>query len=550
MTGTGVSKPSLSLTAFLTDGALARLCGELEALVGQPISLRDECGHRIEPADGSRAWRVVEDDLPKPDDTSFPLVVDGQTIGSITLGRGERPLEADAADRLARALRLIAATASELCTDVLELRHRVVALEVLYRLSSLLTSGASLQEVLEVTLDAALEALELDAGSIMLLPKDADGLPSGDDEAELQLVASRGLSADWLHSPLPLSHDRVFDRRIKQGEVVAVSNLADAPEVLLPERCAAEGVASFLGAGVVFQDRLEGLIRLYGRSPRTFSEQDRTLVRSLGQQAGAAINQARLLEMQAEERRIQRQLALATDIQMRMLPRRIPDVPMLDIAARCEPCYELGGDFYDLIQLGRSVGVVIGDVVGKGIGAALLMAAVRSSLRAYVDDVYDLDEVLSRVNNATCRDTKTHEFATIWYGVIDPDARTLTYGSAGHDPPLLARRGREGLEILDLRTRGLVVGVLENQQYERRTVRLHRGDVLVAYTDGLTDVTDFDGKRFGRARLRASLSHMIETHPEATAEQILDHLIWDTRRYAGLAPQRDDETLVVVRVRG
>lgn len=548
----GSGKTGLSITSFLTDGTLARLCAELEEMLGRPVQLRDECGRRVIAMSGPTPWRIDESDVAAgvDDDLAFPLLVQGKAIGSITLGPGEMSLSPRAAVQLENTLRFVAATASELCADVLELRHRLIALDVLYRVSSLLASGGTIEAVLEATLDAALKALDMDAGSIVLFPEDADRMPTVDEEHELRLITSRNLSQEWLSSPQPLSRHRVFDRCVMRGEVVAVPDLCACADVLDRSRCTTESLGSFLSAGVVYRDRIAGVIRLYGREVRQFSEQDRTLLRLLGQQAGTAVNQARLLEIQAEERRIQRQLALASDIQSRMFPQRMPESTSLDIAARCEPCFELGGDFYDLIMLGGNIGVVIGDVVGKGIGAALLMAAVRSSLRAYADDVYDLDEVLARVNEAMVRDTQVNEFATIWYGVIDPKTLTLTYGSAGHDPPMLVRKRRAREDhVEELRSTGLVIGVLPLQKYERRLCRLEPGDVLVAYTDGLPDATDFEGQRYGRARMRASLLSILKTNPGASAEAILDHLLWDTRRYAGLAPQRDDETLVVVRVR-
>lgn len=542
-------KAALSLSTFLTDGGLARLCSEVESLVGLPVHLRDELGRRVEPADGDKPWRIVETPADDPPQwASFPLVVDDRRIGWISIGDGSPAISGDARLRLERVIELVAATASELCTDVLELRHRVAALEVLYKLNSLLVSGFGVEEILRTTLDAAIEALELEAGSIVLLPRDSDGLPATDNEEDLELVASRGLSQEWLHDPRPLSRRREFDRRALSGEVVTVSDLMTDPRVLDSARCAAEGVGSFIGTGIIFRERLLGVIRLYGRRARNFTAQDRALLRSIGQQAGVAVNQASLLVVQQEERRIQRQLALASDIQTRMLPQRMPGVKGLDVAARCEPCFELGGDFFDLIERPGRLGVVIGDVVGKGVAAALLMAAVRSSLRAYADDEASLARVLARVNDALCRDTFMHEFATIWYGSFEPTSGTLVYGSAGHDPPLLARRGLTGAEqIEELGGTGLVVGVLEGQSYEQWSCRFEPGDVFVGYTDGATDATNFEGQRYRRRRLRESLARVLAAEPNAAAERVLDLLRWDIRRFVGLAPQKDDETIVVVR---
>ncbi|MBX3324063.1 MAG: SpoIIE family protein phosphatase [Phycisphaeraceae bacterium] len=546
MNEVGAQTEGISLSEFLTDGNLARLCDEIGALSKRAVVLRDERGRRIVASDGAAGWRIDETDVSmEAGELSAPLVVAGEVIGRI-----DAPLAGDGDERLASVMRLVASTASELCSDVLELRQRVVALEALQRLSSLLVSSANLTSVLEATLDSALSALGLDAGSLVLFPSDADGFTARDDEAELRLAVSRNLSKAWLTSPLPLSRRRVFDRRVLGGEVVAVSDLLSDEHVLNPERCREEGLASFLSAGLVFGGRLIGLIRLYGREVRVFSELDRGLIRALGEQAGAAVHQARMVEIEQEEKRIQRQLSLATDIQMRMLPQAMPVLRGFEIAARCEPCFELGGDFYDLIELSGKLGVVIGDVVGKGIGAALLMSAVRSSLRAYADDEEDLGSLLGRVNRAMCRDTMTHEFATIWYGVIDPEARTLTYGSAGHDPSLLMPAGgRSSAEIVELHATGLVVGVLAQQTYESRTIELKAGDTIVAYTDGVLDRMNFEGKRYGRARLKESLAQILGKESEASAERIMDHLVWDMRRFAGLAEQNDDETIVVMRFR-
>jgi sigma-B regulation protein RsbU (phosphoserine phosphatase) len=542
------ARGGVSLAEFLTDGNLARLCDEIGALSGRAVMLRDESGRRVRAGEGLARWVIDESDISaEAAGFSVPLVVDGEVIGRIeaeSSSGGER----DA--RLEAVLRLVGATASELCNDVLELRQRVVALEALQRLSSLLVSSVNLTSVLEATLDSALSALELDAGSLVLFPSDSDGFPSRDDEAELRLAASRNLSRAWLESSLPLSRQRVFDRRVLGGEVVSVPDLLEEPEVLDPQRCEAEGVASFLSAGLVFGGRLIGLIRLYGREPRAFSDQDLKLIRSLGQQAGAAVHQARLAEIEQEEKRIQRQLALATDIQSRMLPQVMPVVAGFEIAARCEPCFELGGDFFDLIDLNGKVGVVIGDVVGKGIGAALLMSSVRSSLRAYADDEEDAGLLLARVNRALCRDTLTHEFATIWYGVVDPASRTVTFGSAGHDPPLLMPAGgRSSAEIVELKATGLVAGVLSGQEYVSQSRVLSPGDVVVAYTDGVLDRMNFEGKRYGRARLREAIAAVLSTEPEASAERVLEQVVWDMRRFAGLAEQNDDETMVVVKVK-
>ncbi len=549
------SQGPLSITDFLTDGSLAGLCGELTRLTGVRVGLRDRAGRSIIAGEGRRAWEVVSDVKESADDIggagSFPLRVSGDTIGWLTVSPGQPELGPDARDRLEHVVTLIASAAAELCENGLELRHRLRELTVLYRLNSLLTRTQDVSAILDTALDSALDVLELDAGAIMLLPEDADGILS-EHEKDLVTAASRSLSHEWLHSPLPLSRDRLFDQLALRGETVVSEDVTRDERVLIPERAREEGLVSFINAGLVFQGRPIGVIRLYKRRRREFSDWDRRLLKSIAQQAAVAVQQARLQRARDEESRIQRQVQLAVDVQRRMLPRMQPVIKGLDLAAAYEPSYELGGDFYDFVNLGGHLGLIVGDVVGKGIAAALLMSAVRAMLRAHAEDLYDLDEVVGRVNKAVCRDTLDHEFATLWYGVLDPNTLRLTYCSAGHDPPMVVHVPRDRAPTVDdideLAVGGMVVGVDPTQKYQRGIYEVRHGDVLLAYTDGVTDALTFSGEKFGKQRLRATLLRLLAENPGMPAKQIVDQIIWEVRRFVGLARRTDDQTIVVARV--
>ncbi|MEM1186052.1 MAG: GAF domain-containing SpoIIE family protein phosphatase [Planctomycetota bacterium] len=560
--GRGGAHSGLSLTEFLTDGALAMLCSELAHLTGLGVELRDEGDRLIVPLDDAgpdgRLWRVLgEDESPPVAERSerAPLTIEGNVIATIVFDAmpdGDSEDTDEATERTRRVVELLASTGSELCRDVLELRHRVKELGVLYQLSSLLAARTPVDSMLATALDAAIDALGLDAGAVVLLPDDADGVPVSDDETELRAIASSGLSDNWLKSPLPLSRGRLFDRVALDGEVLAVEDLWADARVLEPDQARAEGVRSFIVTPLLVRERPIGLIRLYSKSPRQFSESEKRLLRSIGEQSAAAVEQARLLIAQKHERRMERQLRLASEVQHRMLPRDLPALPGLDVAARSVPSYELAGDFYDLFDVGGSLGVVVGDVVGKGVAAALLMSAVRASLRAHVENVYNIDDVLGRVNRAMCADTLDNEFATLWYGVVDPSSRQLTYASAGHDPPFVVRV-RDGKpptheSVHPLGVGGLVLGIDPEQEYHRFTHQLEAGDVLVALTDGITDARNFDNERFGWTRLVQSVIDTLNEDPSTDAARILDQVYWNLRRFAGLRNQVDDETLVVLRV--
>lgn len=549
------SKP-LSIVDFLTDGSLAALCGELSKLTGVSAQLRDASGRVISRNDQSPTpWTVSDaplgrEQLEAQGFTIVPLILGDQTIGMLTLAPGQPQLSIESRHALERTLHFLAKTSAEICGHDVELRHRIKEVGALYRVSSLLVRAAGPEKVLEVALESVLDALNLDAGSIMLL-KDDEGVMS-EREEDLVLKSSRKLSRDWLECPTPLSKDRQFDRMALQGQIVVSEDMQSDPRIQIPERAAAEGLRAAIHAGLVFQDRPIGVIRLYSRTPRVFTDSDRRLLRSIAQQAAVAVEQSRLLNIEREEQRIQRQLQLATDVQRRMLPSGAPNIKGLDIAAKYVPSFELGGDFYDFIELNGHIGIAVGDVVGKGIAAALLMAAVRASLRAYVQDLYDLDEVVQRVNKALCRDMRDNEFSSLWYGVIDPNTLRMTYCSAGHEPTIVVRvpkhRPPTAADMDELGVGGMVVGIDPSQRYQRSIYDLKPRDFLIAYTDGLVDANNFAKQRFGKKRLRETILKAIAENPDQSAHELLERIHWEVRQFAGLSPRPDDHTTVVVKV--
>lgn len=548
--------PRLSITDFLTDGSLASLCAELTRLVGVQVDLFDIRGRRVAPGDRPGTWAIIEADRATAGldpARAVPLVVAGDRIGWLVIGGGDPRLDRQQArSALESVVALLASTASELCEEEMELRHRIKEVSALYKLTSMLARAADISRILAVCLESALDVLELDAGSIVLMKEDVDGIVEGSTEEDLTLMASRGLSSDWLGSPLPLSKDRLFDHLALQGEIVTVEHIQADERVLIADRAEKEGLRAFINAGLVFQNKPIGVIRLYSRTPRRFGEAEKGLLRSVAQQAAVAVEQARLLKFQQEELRVQRQLQLAADVQRRMLPRAVPKVAGLDIAARYTPSFELGGDFYDFIELNGHMGLAMGDVVGKGIAAALLMSAVRASLRAHAEETYNLDEIIGKVNAALCRDTLDREFASVWYGVFDPQQLRLTYCSAGHEPTYVIRyhKGRAPTEkdLEELGTGGMVVGINPTEKYSREICKLNPGDVIVAYTDGLTDAQNFSNEKFGRKRFKATLLNALKQNPDATAAQIVEAVQWELRQFVGLRDRTDDQTLAVVRM--
>lgn len=535
-----------SLRDYWTTGTIAALCDAVSEFGKIKVELRDERGFVLDSSSFPEDQGLIR---PIPDGATVkPIMIDTQTIGSIIVYPAPDESSDETRVLVDRIGHLIALAVSENCSDVSELRYRIEETGVLYKLSSLLAKGGRVQDMLGLTLKLALEVLELDAGAIMLLPEDSLGIAQDDIENELERSASVGLGEDWLDNPVPLSRGRQFDKSCLLGEVIVSENLPEDPRVLVPNECDQEGLIGFLGTGMVFTNRPIGVIRLYSRTPRVFTAAEQNLVRSIGESAAAAVEQARLLKLQARQRRTERSLRIAGAVQKQMLPVETPKFDRIELAGRYRPTQEIGGDFYDLFNVHDQLGVLVGDVVGKGVVAGMIMSAVRATVRAYAELFDDLSQVMTRTNEAVCRDTTVSEFVTIWYGMIDPQTLEMRYVNAGHEPPLLVRKGDSGWQIHSIDGAGLVVGVIEYEEYTMHTIDLQPGDFLIAYTDGITDAINFDMQRFRKDKLQQSIIDILEETPDANAQHMLERIFWSIRQFSGLQYQADDETLVVARI--
>ncbi|MFT3683540.1 MAG: SpoIIE family protein phosphatase [Phycisphaerales bacterium] len=570
----------LSIRDFLTDGSLARMCDEFSRMSGVPVWLRDRQGMAVVPGDApvggdqraAAPWKVVDATTGamrafqmvgrpyNPDAQLYvaPIRTSVGDIGSIAMPAAWENDDPLARRALERAVTILAATGVEHVEGMLILRERVEALDALFRLSSLLVKADDPDKLVLAALDLALDVLHMDAGTISVIDDGSGAVGvsftanlGGDASMGLKHKAVRNLSPAWLAENAPLSADGELRTAALKGGVVAVSDLLHDPRITDPSRPAAEGLVSLLTAGLVFGGRASGLIRLYSRTKREFSESEKNLLRTIADHAAMALAHARLRQLREQDAQMRRQLKLAADVQQRMLPRTMPTIPCFDLAARYVPSYQLGGDFYDVFERNGCLAMAVGDVVGKGVPAALIMSAVRSGLRAYCSTGAPLDTVIGQLNGATARDTLESEFVTLWAATLDPSDLSIAFCSAGHDPALVFTRPAADapIEVRELATGGMALGIDAGQSYQMGRQQLRVGDVVLAHTDGLSDATDFNGKRFTHQRIRETVAKLLTAEPDATASRIVEHLMWTLRQFAGVRLSTDDITLVVVRVR-
>ncbi|MCH7814667.1 MAG: SpoIIE family protein phosphatase, partial [Planctomycetes bacterium] len=437
----------------------------------------------------------------------------------------ERESALNCARKLARAI-------AHLCHQEAMIRHRVEELSAVYNLAGMLSGTQDLEAILKVTPGRVAEVMGVKACGIRLL-----------DEAtgELVIKAVHNLSDEYLNKGPVVLGENPIDVAAFAGQTIYIADAATDPRTRYPEQARREGIVSGLCVALTYRGQAVGVIRVYTGQPHRFSSFEMSLLRAVASQVAAAIINARLFAQRQESERYRRQLDYAGEIQRRMIPADPPSHERIALAGVYAPSLEVGGDFYDFIQLpDGNLGVCIADVVGKGVPAALMMASVRSALRAHAHSIYDLHEIIAQVNQHLCRDTQISEFATLFYGVFDAKGGRITYCNAGHEPPLLLR----GHKLRRLEAGGMVIGVRPDERFAMDVVSLESGDVLVFYTDGVTEALNFDGQAFGRERLADS----IRRYRDEPAQTLAQQLLWDVRRFAGLAPQTDDITIVVAKV--
>ncbi len=239
------------------------------------------------------------------------------------------------------------------------------------------------------------------------------------------------------------------------------------------------------------------------------------------------------------------QVALAEGVQQRLLPVRLASIPGLEIADAFTPAYGVAGDYYDVFTLedGRVV-MILGDVSGKGISAALIMSLLHGAVRTVADgNGVGLAAQVSRVNDLLVRQTASDNFVTLFWAVFDPGTRKLEYVNCGHSPPVIRRIGSGGDRLHELTVGGLVAGMKTGVPYEVGTEILQLGEVLVMYSDGLDEAENRFGEMYGRDRLYAFLE---DTAQGASASEIRDGLLGDVKDFRGNAPASDDLTLLIV----
>jgi phosphoserine phosphatase RsbU/P len=403
----------------------------------------------------------------------------------------------------------------------------------LYEITGVMNSSLNFDEALNNIMD-----------SVMLITKAQRGfLMVADDNGELRVLVVKGLDGETLEQegysttivnevvssrqPL-LTNNAQFDERYQAGQSIIM-----------------RGLRAILCAPMLVQDRLVGVVYV-DTSMRTanFSQADRDLLNAVAGQAGIALENARLYSVAVEKGRMERELQMASEIQQTLLPQHMPKVPNYEIASRWQAARETAGDFFDVFTLGDDrFGVVVADVSDKGAPAALFMAVARTMIRSHAHAGLSTKETISRTNDLILEDAESGMFVTVYHSHFYSDGRSI-HVNAGHNPSMIYRNKTGSTEMLP--RGGRAVGWFPDNPLEEIEIQLEHGDIIVYYTDGLSEAEDPQKAAYGEDRLMK----VITENASRPASEIMDAIIKDVDTFCSGVPLFDDLTVVVVRYVG
>ena len=380
-----------------------------------------------------------------------------------------------------------------------------------------------LNELFEVIMDLSMEAVMAGRGVLMTLEGD-----------ELRVRAARGVGFQISKT--------IRDRVLKDKNSLLIRDAQLDQNLKEHMSIVEQKVRSLLAVPLQTNDRVIGLI--YLDSPnhiREFTREDLNLLTVMANVAAIRIEHSRLNEIEEAERAMAKEMQQAAQIQARLFPEAAPKTEGLDIAARAVPARLAGGDYYDFIRFpDGKIALMVGDVAGKGMPAALLMSSLQARVHVLFEESDNLATKIERLNKSTCGNCPDNRFITFFFGILDPLTGELVYVSAGHNQPVLVR-AQGGYELLP--GGGLILGILPMAKYEEFRVTIEKGDVLVMFSDGVTEAPNPNDEEYGEDRL----ANLVAELSGKTAAEIVGAIHTSVAEFTEGAPPADDITVVVTR---
>ncbi len=525
-------------TAFLTsaagvEGAHRGECCAPKSVVGRSTSSGKAIyNFRLEDGDHEEQEFAAKTGLEYV--SAIPLVASGKLSG-VCANYTRRPAENEQLQWWELSCQLGASALQQVLTDR-ENQKTITQLSLLFEATRLLNSTLDLAELLELILKIARTEVQADRGTVFLVDNKKKQVWSivaqGLESLEIRVPFGQGVAGRVAVTGETINVEDAytldyFDRSVDQKTGYKTKSL-----LCVPIRHAAGHIV--------------GVIQLLNRKVHgRFTSEDEEFLLKLSGHMAMALENARLHRDALEKQRLERELEMARGIQRSLLPDKPPAIPGYELAVVNEPCFEVGGDYYDFLSLGpETMLLVVADVEGKGASSALVMSNLQAMLRVLVTHLHSLEVLALSLNDMMYSHKKTRKYLSIFLGLLDIKRNGLHYINGGHVPPVLVN-GETG-EYRLLEEGGMVVGLLPSTAYDRGSVTLRPGDILVANTDGITEAFNGDDEEYGYDRL----AQCVAKHRHKSADEIVQEVFAEVKEYSKDGAHVDDQVLMVLKVTG
>ncbi|HST20324.1 MAG TPA: SpoIIE family protein phosphatase [Blastocatellia bacterium] len=405
-------------------------------------------------------------------------------------------------------------------------------LSIVSQVGIALLPRTSLEDTLKMTIDLVFQAIPAERGFLFLK-----------EDGDLTCKIARGAHHDALPTASQVQLSRsITNKVISEGASVLTSDAMHDPRFQSQNSIVLSQIRSVMAVPLASGEETFGMIYVDNPFHSRFKEEDLKVLTTIASVASIKIEHERLLEERLEKRRMEEELKVASEIQMRLQPVAPPQIEGWDMTGVSFPCREIGGDYYDFIRRksDNRLIVAVGDVSGKGTGAALLMSSLHAAVRAQSQTRLAISGVMREINEYIFENSPSNKFLTLFYGELDPETGTLVYSNGGHNTPMLMRATGE---IIMLDQGGLPIGMMKGVQYQEATVFFNPGDSLIIYSDGITESINDRDEEFGEERLIEVVKHNLSR----SASGIRDRIDEALSRFVGTTAPVDDMTLMIIK---
>jgi serine phosphatase RsbU (regulator of sigma subunit) len=414
----------------------------------------------------------------------------------------------------------------------LRLKAAVSELSILNDIATAISSTMSLEQIIELIVKKCIKHIKVEQGTVTLLE-------TKELETPFRTMVRK---ADTSREVLPYHLDTQLTGWMLKNQKPLIVNDFNNDERFRSLNTEDNPIRTLLSVPLMLKGKIIGSLNIFNKKDEHgFAEVDKRLLTIIATQSAQIIENARLYEEEQSLILMREELKLAFKIQTELLPKESPRIVGYDIAGKSIPAKTVGGDYFDFIPISdRLLALCLGDVSGKGMPAALLMSNLQAILRGQSLHNISPGECLERSSILLYQRTDLDKFATLFYGVLDGEKHVLHYANAGHNYPFLFKGEKESFR---LDVGGLILGAIEDATYKESSIHMEPDDILLIFSDGITEALNLDGEEFGEERLPRLIS---ENRSEA-AERLIDKIIEAVGDFAGEKAQADDMTLVVVK---